>query len=292
MHRLGSPAKGIKAATFVHIAVASAALRSTRYHNLSFCGARTYIAANQQDGRPMQPFVRLKEEHRTSRRTIADALDVVGQDLAPNEVLRAQIRIVRLRLPSGNLTALVDVVFADLGYIVSLPTSAQFKALSDTSSRHQVFEISRLDGAEVCADGSVRLADGTQLRAVEVIPTHLPYKLSKLEETILQQVISLTRSDHCYRSIREGLPEHLQHQVPDLRAIDYSRVSTIQAPLLKEIPGYNLQASNQKISDALATLGIRKTTSTGGMSAHHACHNLNWIATILLVSKLLTLPAF
>jgi hypothetical protein len=227
------------------------------FHNLSLCESRTYIAANQQDGRPMQPFVRLQEERRTSRRTVADALDVVGQDLAPNEVLRAQIRIGPLRLPSGKCTALVDVVFPDLGYIVSLPTSARFRALSDTSSRHQLFEIFRLDGAEVCADGSVRLADGTQLRAVEVIPTHLPYKPSKLEERILQHVISLTRSHRCYRSIREGLPEHLQHQVPDLRAVDYSRVGTIQAPLLKVIQGYNLQVSNQKISDALATFGVR-----------------------------------
>jgi hypothetical protein len=204
----------------------------------------------------MQPFVRLQEEHRTSRRTVADALDVV-QDLAPNEVLRAQIRIVPLRLPSGKRTALVDVVFPNLGYIVSLPTSARFKALSDTSSRHQVFEIFRLDDAEVCGDGSVRLADGTQLRAVEVIPTHLPYKPSKLEERILQEVISFTTSHGCYRSIREGLPEHLQHQVPDLRAVDYSRVGTIKVPLLKQLPGYDLQVSNQKISDALATFGVR-----------------------------------
>jgi hypothetical protein len=29
------------------------------------------------------------------------------------------------------------------------------------------------------ADGSVQLADGTRLRALEVIPTHLPYKSSE-----------------------------------------------------------------------------------------------------------------
>ena len=51
-------------------------------------------------------------------------------------------------------------------------------------------------------------------------------------------MIALTKSWHCYRSIREGLPEDLQHQLPDLRALDYSRVRTIQAPLLKVIRGY------------------------------------------------------
>jgi hypothetical protein len=211
----------------------------------------------------MPQYARWQEERRTSRRTVADALDVVGQDLAPNEVLRAQIRIGPLLLPSGKWTALVDVVFPDLGCIVSLPTSSRFRALSDTNSRHQLFEISLLDDAEVCADGSVQLADGSRLRAVEVIPTRLPYEPSDRDERILRHVISLTGSDHCYRSIREGLPEHLQPQVPDLRALDYSRVRTIQAPPLKVIKAYiedhdpELRVSNQKIADALATFGVR-----------------------------------
>ena len=51
-------------------------------------------------------------------------------------------------------------------------------------------------------------------------------------------MISLTKSYLCYRSIREGLPENLQHLVPDLRGLDYSRVCTIQAPPLKVIFGY------------------------------------------------------
>jgi hypothetical protein len=169
----------------------------------------------------MQPFVRLQEERRTSRRTVADALDVVGQDLAPNEVLRAQIRIGPLRLPSGKCTALVDVVFPDLGYIVSLPTSARFRALSDTSSRHQLFEIFRLDGAEVCADGSVRLADGTQLRAVEVIPTHLPYKPSKLEERILQHVI-LSQD----RTVVIGASERACRSICSIRSLISARWTT------------------------------------------------------------------
>jgi hypothetical protein len=59
------------------------------------------------------------------------------------------------------------------------------------------------------------------------------------------------------------LPEHLQHQVPDLRALDYSRVRTIQAPPLKVIQGYiedndpECKPSIQKIADALAAFGVR-----------------------------------
>jgi hypothetical protein len=211
----------------------------------------------------MPQYVRWQEERRTSRRTVADALDVVGQDLARNEVLRAQIRIGPMRLPSGEWTALVDIIFPDLACIVSLPTSARFRARSGTSSEHQEFEIFRLDGAEVASDGSILLVEGTRLRAVEVIPTHLPYKPSQLEERILRHLISLTNSYDCYRSIREGLPEHLQRQVPDLRALDYSRVCRIQAPPLKVIRAYiehhdpKLNFSNQKIADTLAMCGIR-----------------------------------
>jgi hypothetical protein len=48
--------------------------------------------------------------------------------------------------------------------------------------------------------------------------------------------MALTESWHCYRSIREGLPEDLQRQIPDLRA-GLSRPHH-QAPLLKVIRGY------------------------------------------------------
>jgi hypothetical protein len=208
----------------------------------------------------MPQYARLQEERRTRRRTVADALDIVHQVLGLDETPQGQIRVTPLRLPSGQCTALVDVVFPDLECIVSLPTSARFRALSGTSSQRSVFEIFRLDGAEICPDRTVLLADGTRLRAVEVIPTHLPYEPSELEVQILRHVIDLTRSHHCYRSIREGLPEHLQHLVPDLRALDYSRVHTIQAPPLKLIDfvkEHGLMVSSQKIADALATFGVR-----------------------------------
>jgi hypothetical protein len=207
--------------------------------------------------------MRLGEEGRTSRRTVADALEVVRRVVGLDEVPRAQLRIGLLRLPSGKRTALVNAIFPDLGCVVSLATSARFRGRTGSSSRHMELEISLLDGAEVCSDSSILLVDGTRLRAVEVVPTRLPYKPSKLDEQVLRHVISLTKADNCYRSIREGLPENLQDEVPDLRALDYSRVRTIQAPLLKVIRAFiedhdpGLQVSTQKIADALATYGIR-----------------------------------
>ena len=210
----------------------------------------------------MQPYVRLQKERRTSRRTIADALEVVAQEFGLDDIGPARVRIGPLQLPSGQCTALIDVVFADLSCGVSLPTSSRFKARG-TNARQQEFEISRLDRAEVCPDGSVLLADGTRWRAVEVVPTLLPYKLSKLDEKILGYVISLTKAYYCYRSLREDLPEHLREMVPDIRVLDFGRVRMIEAPQLKMIRGYisdkdpDLRVSNQKIADALAMFGIR-----------------------------------
>jgi hypothetical protein len=212
----------------------------------------------------LQRYVRLQEGRRTSRRTVADAIDVVRQVLGLNEIPRGQFEIGPLQLPSSKWTALVNVVFPDLSCVVSLPTAARFRARKGLSSQQTELEISQLDHAEVCSDGSVLLLNGTRLRAVEVVPTRLPYEPSTLEERILRHLISLTSAESdCYRSIREGLPEHLQYQVPDFRTLDYSRVRKIQAPLLKVIRGHiedndpDLKASNQKIADALATFGVR-----------------------------------
>jgi hypothetical protein len=209
----------------------------------------------------MQQYVALDQDGRTKRRTVADALEVVRQRLGVGEITRAEIRLAPFALPWGGSTAAVVVLFPDLGCYVSLPASARFGARTDTSPQRQAFEIALLEGAEICSDGSVLLKDGSRLRAVEVEPTGL-HKPSALDERILVHVIAMTESFHCYRSIREGLPEDLQRQILDLRALDYSRVRTIQAPPLKVIRGYiendpQLRISNQKIADALARCGVR-----------------------------------
>jgi hypothetical protein len=123
----------------------------------------------------------------------------VEHDLAKQLAL---LMIAFLRLPLGKR---LDRV--------SLPTSSRFKARSGTGSRQEEFEISCLDRAEIYPDGSVLLADGIHLRAVEVIPTRLPYELSDLsglDKKILWYVILLTKAFHCFCSLRESLPEDLR----------------------------------------------------------------------------------
>ena len=209
----------------------------------------------------LQAQHRLREGRRTNRRTVADALEVIRQELGVEDFGQAHIEIGPFQLPSGQSTALVDCVFPDLGYRVSLPTSSRFRGR--TSSELRQMETSRLNGSEICRDGSVLIADGTRLRAVEVIPTILPYEPSQLDQRILRHVLALTNAHYCFRSIREDLPQDLWEMVPDIKLLDYSRVRSIEAPLLKLIKGYievhdpGLRASNQKIADSLAMYGIR-----------------------------------
>ena len=158
--------------------------------------------------------------------------------------------------------AVIDVVFQDFDCAVSLPTSARFRARRAPSLPVEEFDIMRLDGAEVSFDGSVLLADGIRLSAVEVIPTHLPYEPSNLDQQILKHVIAMTGAYHCFRNLRDEVPEI----DVDVVWLDYGRVAQIEAPLLKVIRGFiadndpDLRVSNQKIADTLAIYGIRSPT--------------------------------
>jgi hypothetical protein len=205
----------------------------------------------------------LKEHDRNNRRTVADALEVIRQEFGVDETPGAEIRVGPLLLPSGEATAVVVLMCPDLGCYVSLPASWWFTEFTERSSRRHRFEILCLDQAKVGPEGSVVLTDGRRLRGVEMVPTHMPYELSRVEKRILQNVIKLTESDGCYRNLREDLPEHLQPGIPDLWVLDFGRLHTIPGRKLKAIKVYiekhdpELRVSNQKIADALAKCGVR-----------------------------------
>src|SRR4249920_92589 len=101
----------------------------------------------------MQPQVRLREEERMSRRTVADALEVVREERRGEQVASGRFDIAMIELPSKERTALADVVFPELGCRVSLPTSARFSARPETKPGRQEFDIFRLRNAVVTSDG-------------------------------------------------------------------------------------------------------------------------------------------
>jgi hypothetical protein len=217
----------------------------------------------------MPEHQRLLEEQRNSRRSIADAINVLCEAVGFGAHDRAKIRIGLMCLPSDNIVGLVDVLFeeprGEKVYVVSLPTSSQFYALSSGAARRDLFEIARLHDAIVGAAGNVRLADGTDLRAVEVVRTFLPHDPTEQEWRIIHAVVAaLGVEERCYRSVRRDFPPGEQDMIPDLRGIDCSKLTGLELPSLKELAWQIAQKdsslgklSQQKIADALRRFGAR-----------------------------------
>lgn len=153
--------------------------------------------------RSMPQYIVLSEDQRNCRRTIADAIEVLCT-IGFTEADRAQIEIALLKLPSAHRVGLVQVMFdqpsEDCVYVASLPTSQKFRAWDPSASRYRVFEIQRLDKAEVNSVGHVQLVEGLRVRAVEVIPAWLPLQPTELELCIIHSTVALTGSQkRCYR---------------------------------------------------------------------------------------------
>jgi hypothetical protein len=170
----------------------------------------------------MLQYERLAEEHRLSRRTLADALEVLRARAGFTERDRAVIRISRFQLQSGHVVGLVQIFFEDLFgdkvYIVSLPTSAEFHAMRLGAARRDRFDIALLDGSTVDGNGNVLVTDGPTLRAVEVVPARLPLEPSKLDWRIVYHTITLAGAqDKCLWSLRDSVPDQFRDAVPRLQ---------------------------------------------------------------------------
>jgi hypothetical protein len=211
----------------------------------------------------MPYYERLQEEQRTQRRTIADALEVLRQNAGFKGSDRAEIWIGPLQLPSGEVASLVSTFFEspdyDKTFIVALPTSAEFRAKRQGHSDEETFDIFQLEEATFDDSGNVRLRDGTHVRAVEVIPTLLPYDVTELDWRIVHHTVAQIHAEQeCYRypinflRRRDALDcsalPTLQGKIPPLKVIkDYIEN---QEPALKRL-------SQQQISDTLRKFGMR-----------------------------------
>jgi hypothetical protein len=220
----------------------------------------------------MQPHELLREEERNHRFTVSDAIDALAKSAGFGDDDFAEIRVGEMHLPSRKVVGLPNVFFSSdvLGktLVVSLSTSAQFKAKRQGGANARLSSIFELDGAKVGNNGCVRLLDGTVLRAVEVIPAKLPLKPSDLDWLIVHHVIWIIEAqDRCYRSLREhakpkclDLPKDI---VPEIRIIDCGALKGHEIPSLKYLAWQigkkqpTLEVSDQKIADALLKFGMR-----------------------------------
>jgi len=209
-------------------------------------------------------YERLQANQRDKRRAIADIIDVLVQNnIAPEHPNGARVRVGALQLPSEEIVGLVDVFVESAAdektFIVSLPTSAQFRAKRQGSSEIETFDIFQLDGAIIHFSGGVELPDGTHLRAVEVVPALLPYNVTDLDWCIVHHTIEfIGAGQECYTyPIRFKRPQD---------ALDCSTLPGLKdrIPLLKQIQGYIADReptlkdlSEQQISNTLRKFGMR-----------------------------------
>jgi hypothetical protein len=210
----------------------------------------------------MPRYERLEEKERDKRRTIADVIEVLRRRISDDR-LRARIQVGRLRLPSDEVVGLVNI-FAESAadqtvFIVSLPTSAQFRAKHQGSSETETFAIFQLDGAMIDDRGGVELLDGTRLRAVDVIPALLPNEVTELDWRIVRHTIAcIEAADECYTYV---LPFAESCYALDCRTLPALRD---RIPLLKQIKAYIAERepalntlSEQQIANTLRKFGMR-----------------------------------
>jgi hypothetical protein len=209
----------------------------------------------------------LAEQHRRSRRTMADAMAVLRDHVDFAETDRAEIRVGRLKLPSAEVVGLVQTVFiqpgSDKGHVVSLPTSKRFRARRPNTSEYERFDIAELHEATLDGTGNVRLRDGATLRAVEVIPARLPLAPSALDWLIVYHTIRFVDAEEqCFQSLRDAFNDLPIDMVPDLFWIDCSKLNGLPIPTLDSIAAYiasieRTLVSQQKIADTLRKFGVR-----------------------------------
>jgi hypothetical protein len=195
---------------------------------------------------------------------MADVIDVLRR--LPNfaESFEAVVRVTPLHLPSGQRTALVQIVCETQGFAVSLPSAAYFRGIRNPSLGPERFEILRLEGAKVDMAGDVALQCATILHSVQVVPTFLPLKLTKTEERVVAWVIHRFHPrKRCFRyPPNPRIPRPLRRRAK-LGALDYGTLQSLKLPPLKQIE-YALRhmkgfghCSRQTIASALAKSGMR-----------------------------------
>ncbi len=208
----------------------------------------------------MAAFKNLEEDKRQTRRTLADAFDVIERACNVKET-PAEVKILELRLATGQIVgAAVSVWFSELQSVVAMPVALEFRAVRIGGDARETFAISRLHGAHWSGRGPVRLADGTEVNALELIKT--PLNHSDLEVAIVREVLGFLKEPEAYRNLMDDMPSEHKEQLPDLYVVDYSRLPGLGLhvgllpPIQKRLASSGLNASLPTIASALKRAGI------------------------------------
>jgi hypothetical protein len=217
----------------------------------------------------MQRYDTLAEGNKHNRRSVADAIDLLTTHADFRASSLAKISTLPLPLaakkPLFQLCIAFENLAAKVTFLVWLPTSSRFKAKSLHQRRADEFETADLNDASIDFDGNVVLTTGVRLRAVEVIPTTLPYELSDLEWRILKCTIQCMKiEDMVVRTLGEELDVDVRATLPLIRRIDFQRLQGFEVPPLKVLQDFITRnerdlegVSLEKISSTLSRCGMR-----------------------------------
>jgi hypothetical protein len=193
-------------------------------------------------------------------RTLADALAKLHDLGGIAEDGRAQIRTMPLRLPNGEVSAIVAVIGTpQIGWQIAMPTSTHFYARG-TLGGQQKYEISKLNGAVTDSDGNVQLQDGSYVHNVELEATRLSYQLTEIQQKAIHYALCFLKVEHrCYRYVYDNVAEG---------TLDFHEVAEVgkgRLPSLKAIVHYVTkkvtEVSPQAIAAILAESGLRHPRS-------------------------------
>jgi hypothetical protein len=141
-----------------------------------------------------QDFKTLSDDNRGTRRSLADGIEVLIKHADFRNSDRAEVWTIGLPLdakePLAQLCVAFQSVALNVTFLVWLPTSSRCTGIAFEQNRTVNFNTVELDDASVDYSGNVVLTSGAQLRAVRVIPSRLPYKLSDLDHRILRSTIN------------------------------------------------------------------------------------------------------
>ena len=139
---------------------------------------------------------------RQSMRSVVDARDALENAAHLQEGSHAQIRALPLCLPSGEFTYIILVVSQqhrnDAAWGVALPSCTRVRAKKENGKAIEV-HASLLEKAWVDPSGVTRLQDGRTVRAINVVPTPLPWELTALQKRIVYWTLKFIEAEQdCY----------------------------------------------------------------------------------------------
>jgi hypothetical protein len=216
-----------------------------------------------------QKYVPLAERNKHNRRSLADAIELLNAHAGFHTNDRATIRTSQLRVAAKEPIVQLYVIFQSLSskvtFLVSLPASSHCTSMAPETNTFETIATLSLNDALVDYWGNVVLTDRTQLKAVGVIPTPLPYELSNLDCQILRHIIRFMKiDDEVFRTLGEELDSEIRTTLPEIRAIDFQRLPGRKIPLLKQLINSMADSGDfpkvpsvQKISTTLSKCGMR-----------------------------------